>query len=40
LGSVAVGAFRDEDLTVLLDIESPRQTCLYLHAVGVLEEAE
>jgi len=40
LGSVAVGAFRDEDLNHLLDLDSPEETCLYLHAVGVPGTAE
>jgi len=40
LGSVAVGAFRDEDLNGMLDLDSSRESCLYLHAVGVPETAE
>jgi SagB-type dehydrogenase family enzyme len=40
LGSVAVGAFRDEDLDRLLDLGSSPETCLYLHAVGVPEMTE
>lgn len=40
LGSVAVGAFRDEDLDLLLGLDSSDQACLYLHAVGVPGTAE
>ena len=40
LGSVAVGAFRDEALDLLLGLDASAQTCLYLHAVGVPKEDE
>jgi SagB-type dehydrogenase family enzyme len=35
LGSVAVGAFDDEELNRLLGIQGTDETSLYLHAVGV-----
>jgi SagB-type dehydrogenase family enzyme len=38
LGSVAVGAFRDEDLDNLLDLSGKEETTIYVHAVGKIAE--
>ena len=36
LGSVAVGAFLDEKLNKLIDIDGKNEAAIYLHAVGTL----